>query len=178
METSCNNNVKKDVYLIAEVWDSPQRIAQYAKIFDSCFNFTIAQNIIEGVTYENTQTLQNNLPSIYNLYKNVNPQFVDAPFLTNHDMNRAYSEIGSSNKMKLAAALLLTLPGNPFIYYGEEIGMKEQKPDEYIRELFLFNTFILLLKPAAQAVCIQNIEGINYSDENQFLKILPHLLNS
>ncbi|WAM36482.1 alpha-amylase family glycosyl hydrolase [Caldicellulosiruptor acetigenus] len=129
-------SIKKDVYLIAEVWDSPQRIAQYAKIFDSCFNFTIAQNIIEGVTYENTQTLQNNLPSIYNLYKNVNPQFVDAPFLTNHDMNRAYSEIGSSNKMKLAAALLLTLPGNPFIYYGEEIGMKGQKPDEYIREPF------------------------------------------
>lgn len=28
--------------------------------------------------------------------------------------------------MKLAAALLLTLPGNPFIYYGEEIGMKGQ----------------------------------------------------
>ncbi len=100
------------------------------------FNFTIAQNIIEGVTYENTQTLQNNLSSIYNLYKNVNPQFVDAPFLTNHDMNRAYTEIGSNSKMKLAAALLLTLPGNPFIYYGEEIGMKGQKPDEYIREPF------------------------------------------
>lgn len=41
-------------------------------------------------------------------------------------MNRAYSEIGSNSKMKLAAALLLTLPGNPFIYYGEEIGMKGQ----------------------------------------------------
>ncbi|ADQ45176.1 alpha amylase catalytic region [Caldicellulosiruptor kronotskyensis 2002] len=129
-------SIKKDVYLVAEVWDSLQRIAQYAKIFDSCFNFIIAQNIIEGVIYENTQTLQNNLSSIYNLYKNVNPQFVDAPFLTNHDMNRAYTEIGSNSKMKLAAALLLTLPGNPFIYYGEEIGMKGQKPDEYIREPF------------------------------------------
>ncbi len=28
-------SIKKDVYLVAEVWDSPQRIAQYAKIFDS-----------------------------------------------------------------------------------------------------------------------------------------------
>jgi glycosidase len=36
--------------------------------------------------------------------------------------------------MRLAAALLLTLPGHPFIYYGEELGMQGTKPDENIRE--------------------------------------------
>jgi alpha-amylase len=36
--------------------------------------------------------------------------------------------------MRLAAALLLTLPGHPFIYYGEELGMQGTKPDEDIRE--------------------------------------------
>lgn len=35
---------------------------------------------------------------------------------------------------RMAAAMLLTLPGNPFIYYGEEIGMLGRKPDEGIRE--------------------------------------------
>jgi alpha-amylase len=34
----------------------------------------------------------------------------------------------------MAAAMLLTLPGDPFIYYGEEIGMHGRKPDENIRE--------------------------------------------
>ena len=34
---------------------------------------------------------------------------------------------------KLAAAIYLTLPGIPFIYYGEEIGMLGEKPDEDIR---------------------------------------------
>ena len=34
-----------------------------------------------------------------------------------------------SQKAKIAASLLLTTPGVPFIYYGEEIGMLGKKPD-------------------------------------------------
>ncbi|MGH7520013.1 MAG: alpha-amylase family glycosyl hydrolase, partial [Gemmatimonadales bacterium] len=34
---------------------------------------------------------------------------------------------------KLAATILLTLPGVPFVYYGEEIGMTGDKPDERLR---------------------------------------------
>jgi glycosidase len=34
---------------------------------------------------------------------------------------------------KLAATILLTLPGLPFVYYGEEIGMTGDKPDERLR---------------------------------------------
>jgi alpha-amylase len=33
----------------------------------------------------------------------------------------------------------MTLPGTPYIYYGEEIGMKGMKPDEYIREPFIWD---------------------------------------
>ena len=36
-------------------------------------------------------------------------------------------------RRKVAADLLLTQPGVPFIYYGEEIGMSGVKPDERIR---------------------------------------------
>jgi glycosidase len=36
--------------------------------------------------------------------------------------------------MRMAAAMLLTLPGQPFIYYGEELGMRGRKPDEDLRE--------------------------------------------
>ena len=49
-------------------------------------------------------------------------------------MNRVMNVLGQSDeKNKLAAALYLTLPGVPFIYYGEEIGMLGEKPDEDIR---------------------------------------------
>jgi glycosidase len=40
---------------------------------------------------------------------------------------------GSVEKAKVASSLLLTSPGTPFIYYGEEIGMQGRKPDEDIR---------------------------------------------
>jgi glycosidase len=34
--------------------------------------------------------------------------------------------------------LLLTLPGSPYLYYGEEIGMLGMKPDFFIREPMLW----------------------------------------
>lgn len=50
---------------------------------------------------------------------------------SNHDVVRAISRYKSSgnedNRAKLLALLLLTLKGTPFIYYGEEIAMKEAK---------------------------------------------------
>lgn len=57
-----------------------------------------------------------------------------ATFLSNHDQNRIMSTLGGNvGKAKVAAALMLTSPGTPFLYYGEEIGMQGQKPDEDIR---------------------------------------------
>jgi alpha-amylase len=57
-----------------------------------------------------------------------------APFLTNHDQNRVMTTLGNDvSKAKIAATALLTLPGLPFLYYGEEIGMLGAKPDEQIR---------------------------------------------
>lgn len=57
-----------------------------------------------------------------------------APFLTNHDQDRALNRLGGDvEKAKAAAVALLTLPGLPFIYYGEEIGMLGTKPDEFLR---------------------------------------------
>jgi alpha-glucosidase len=51
--------------------------------------------------------------------------------LSNHDLLRSYNRFGiGRNKHKkayLTSLLLLTLRGTPFIYYGEEIGMQNQK---------------------------------------------------
>ena len=50
----------------------------------------------------------------------------DVPFLTNHDMVRAATALGNDpGAMAGAAAVLLTLPGTPFLYYGEEVGLQE-----------------------------------------------------
>jgi glycosidase len=43
------------------------------------------------------------------------------------------------NKAQVAASLLLTSPGTPYVYYGEEIGMVGVKPDEDIRRPMQWN---------------------------------------
>jgi glycosidase len=57
-----------------------------------------------------------------------------ASFLRNHYQERTLSSLGGDRgAARAAAGLLLTLPGLPFIYYGEEIGMTGDKPDERLR---------------------------------------------
>jgi glycosidase len=62
-------------------------------------------------------------------------RFDDAPLLSNHDMERVMSMLdGNADHMRTAAAMLLTMPGHPFVYYGEELGMRGNKPDPHLRE--------------------------------------------
>jgi alpha-glucosidase len=49
-----------------------------------------------------------------------------AYFLSNHDIPRHISRYGNDDRRaEVAAAMLLTLRGTPFLYYGEEIGMSQ-----------------------------------------------------
>ena len=59
------------------------------------------------------------------------PQFV----MGNHDRIRLSSRIGAE-QARTAAVLLLTLPGVPVIYYGEELGMQDVRtiPQEKIHD--------------------------------------------
>lgn len=48
--------------------------------------------------------------------------------LNNHDVSRSatrYTRGENDERLKVAAAMLLTLRGTPFLYYGEEIGMRD-----------------------------------------------------
>ena len=50
----------------------------------------------------------------------------DAPFLSNHDQPRVMRVLGNDagRGTGAAAAILFALPGTPFVYYGEELGMQ------------------------------------------------------
>ena len=49
-----------------------------------------------------------------------NPDYIDAPFITNHDMGRVANALRNDpDDLKMAGGLLMTLSGNPFVYYGE-----------------------------------------------------------
>lgn len=128
---------KPDVYLVGEVWDSTAVIAPLLnKALDSGFNFDLAAKLLSGADRETDPDVAFGLKRAYEAYRQASDgTFVDAPFLSNHDQQRVMTALnGNLNHARMAAAMLLTLPGNPFIYYGEELGLTGSKPDERIRE--------------------------------------------
>src|SRR5574343_327059 len=128
---------KKNSLLVGEVWDNAQTIAMYTGKLDMCFEFNLAESNLNSA---NTSNPYNAKLALNNSQLTLDTnQF--ANFLTNHDQNRVFDFLGNDiNKCKVAASLLLTQPGVPFIYYGEEIAMKGSKPDQYIRTPMQWNT--------------------------------------
>ncbi|UHG92708.1 alpha-amylase family glycosyl hydrolase [Spirosoma oryzicola] len=132
---------KPGAYTVGEVWTRPEHIAPYFRGLKANFNFDLQLMIAEIVQKENdTEDLVEYLSYVHATFRTVNPQFIDALLLSNHDQNRIGSLLhGNIDQLKVAANLLLTLPGLPYLYYGEEIGMLGMKPDEFIREPFLWD---------------------------------------
>jgi glycosidase len=86
------------------------------------FNFPLASAVVDGVNSGNSNQIRQTLRDMISAYpKGV----IDAPFLTNHDHTRVATVLGNDpGKLRNAAAILLTLPGAPFLYYGEEVGLQ------------------------------------------------------
>jgi len=129
--------VKPDVFLVGEVWGEAKDVAPFLKGLHSIFNFDQCFALQNMLKTENKTGFLNTLFKTYKHYDKASPKYYDGIFTTNHDQDRIFSELeGHLAKGKLAASILLTLPGAPFIYYGEELGMLGVKPDEQIREPF------------------------------------------
>lgn len=129
--------VRPDVYLVGEVMQpNIADLAPYLKPLGSVFNFPVAAQLIKSAGSEQVDGLDSLLATTYRSYADAaGDSFIDAPFLSNHDQERVLSTLGGNlDHMRVAAALLMTLPGRPFVYYGEEIGMLGQKPDANLRE--------------------------------------------
>lgn len=125
------------VYLVGEVSaKAPGELAPYMPALGSVFDFPLAEQLIASARQEQAGRLPALLTETYAAFHNAaGDDYVDAPFLTNHDQERVLSQLGGDLRhMRTAAALLLTLPGRPYIYYGEELGMLGRKPDENLRE--------------------------------------------
>lgn len=126
-----------DVYIVGEVTqDSPDRLAPWFGPLSAVFDFPLASQLIDSARNERAGDLPALLARTDAAYRKATGKAgVDAPFLSNHDQERVMSQLGGNlQHMRMAAAMLLTLPGQPFVYYGEELGMRGVKPDPNLRE--------------------------------------------
>lgn len=116
-------------FTVGEAWSNTASVVPYVQNnrLDVCFEFDLSYAILNSVKSNNPGSLRNQLSIVNRLY----PKLQYATFLTNHDQNRVSNELnGNLAHSKQAAALYLTMPGVPFLYYGEEVGMVGAGADE------------------------------------------------
>ena len=114
-------------YMVCEAPSAPEQFAA-ASSCGSAFAFGMQKHIIASVKMGH---VDRGLPS----YLATNPVANMGTILANHDSfagTRLWQQFrGDEAEYRMAAATLLTLPGIPFIYYGEEIGLGLSKPVTY-----------------------------------------------
>jgi glycosidase len=122
--------INPEAFTVGEVWTDLQVTAKYAQGMNSLFMFDLAEDIKGGIFAPDPSRIIKSYLDTLSYF----PEGHFSTFLSNHDQQRVMSLLnGDLPKAKLAAYIYLTGPGVPFIYYGEEIGMLGNKPDELLR---------------------------------------------
>ena len=136
-------SVKEDAFIVGENWySSYNEISNFYRAMPSSFNFIVTDEILDMAKGRNIDVVAD-LNKMHESFedksssdKGVSALMIDSVMIGNHDMDRVATRLNSQEKAKLAATIQFTLPGTPFIYYGEEIGQLGQKPDDNRREPF------------------------------------------
>jgi len=122
----------KDIFIVSETYLGLEEIKRFYRFCDppvhAPFNFQLMSLPWQAEAFK-----------IYidRFDKSMMPLDVPTYVLGNHDRDRVASQRGS-NESRAAALLLLTLRGTPFVYYGEELGMKNVDiPKKLLRDGFV-----------------------------------------
>ena len=130
META--RELKPDVYLVGEAWDGFAALQRYYESgLTSFFAFPFGTGdgkivkVLRAAGRESeVSSYARALEQADTAYAAIHPDYIDAPFLSNHDVGRIAGFVNRDPaKTKLAAAMNIFMSGSVFIYYGEEIGM-------------------------------------------------------
>jgi alpha-amylase len=156
-------SLNPDVFTVGEVQSSSAVTSLYVpEGVDITFEFELASAVANSVnrgTNDNVTAAQSQLLERFDA-----GQY--SAFLSNHDFNRILNVFNQNvGKSKVAASILLTQPGVPFLYYGEEIGMAGLKPDECLRVPFQWDSTTRIAPFMAGKNCETNEADANLVDQ-------------
>lgn len=120
-------------FLVGETWTATPTIAAYHREadLDMSFDYPLWRAILAAVQGRNAIDLRAQLAWNATAYPAGARR---GTFVSNHDQVRPASVLAplrpNPARLALAARLLLALPGTPFLYYGEEIGMPNGPGDD------------------------------------------------
>lgn len=133
-----------EFYMVSEAWVALGNIIDYyGSQTPSIFNFDAGQQ--QGMLFKAAKGYMSAGDFIDKLinydkkFSEKNPDYIDAVFLTNHDMGRvAEACVNNETSMKMSAGLMMMMNGNPFVYYGEEIGMNSKSDKDENKRLPMY----------------------------------------
>jgi len=126
----------RDIYMVGECWLATEQMAPYYKGLPALFDFTAWESrLLYAVQNSHAKWFPKDMIAEREVFAAQRPDFIQATKLSNHDEVRARTALGGSHaqsleRAKMAAAVLLTSSGSPYIYYGEELGMFGDKNDK------------------------------------------------
>lgn len=164
--------VDPDCYLVGETWtDAATILTLYGSGVDSLFNFPAADStgtFVQAALGGKGAAAARLMAEWNAQLRDASPASMDAPFLTNHDLNRAAGMLRLKAPFEKAAAMLyLLMPGRPTVYYGEELGMTGSGLDENKRLPMVWSTAegaVLCAPPAAADQKQRLKEGADVQD--------------
>ena len=152
-----------DIYCVGECWSAESEILEYYEAMN-CFNFGIsgAESVVANVAKSGSiGGFLNYIIRYQKAVKGANPNGMPIQFLSNHDQDRIAGAFIVPAAMKIAASMYLLSPGSPFIYYGEEIGLRGSRGGE------MTDANRRLAMRWGDGDLIKNPEGSTYPDSKQ-----------
>lgn len=126
-----------DLYMVGEVLSEANEVAPYYAGLPAYFEFSFWYRLEWAINNGTGCYFAKDILSYQQLYAGYRSNYIEATKLSNHDEDRTGYKLGKSEaKEKLAAAVLLTSAGHPYIYYGEELGYygNKSQDDKNVRE--------------------------------------------
>lgn len=131
-----------DFYMVGEMLDDAANVAPYYKglpaLFEFSFWYKLSWALQNGIGRYFVKDILGYQPA----YRQYRTDYIEATKLSNHDEDRTASTLGRvDGRLRVAAAVLLTAQGSPYVYQGEELGYwgTKENGDEYVRTPILWD---------------------------------------
>lgn len=133
-----------NIFMVGEVLSGESVCRRFYAGLPAIFEFDFWWQLRDALKSESANYFVDNMCDRYYRHQEVRADAIPTPKLSNHDETRAATELYDAHRLRQAAAILLTAPGRPFIYQGEELGYWGTKDngDEYVRAPIMWTNSI------------------------------------
>ena len=118
-----SKELRSDCFLVGEVIGGDYRTWVASDLLDSGTDYQLYKALWSSLNSKNFWELKAVLERAHHTEFGLYQDLSMLTFLGNHDVNRILSQLEDRRHLYAALILLLSLPGIPCLYYGDEIGM-------------------------------------------------------